>query len=195
MHDSTVNRMTDGQGKVSQMTLDQLRALKVRDLKRPEVAPDRIPTLEEALAAIKGRVNVYLDFKEGNRAEVARRIRDAGVVRQILVYDEVEAVPEWRKLAPELPLIVSPPEMIKTAEALVAFGKRLGVEVLDADWEMYSPEMVTAAERAGMKVWPDIQGREESPAYFLKVLALGFSGVQSDNPERLIAWLKEQNRR
>jgi len=140
-------------------------------------------------------VNVYLDFKEGDRAEVARKIRDAGVVRQVLVYDEIEAVPEWRKVAPELPLIVSPPETIKTAGALVSFSKRLGVEVLDADWDQYSKEMVAAAENAGIKVWPDIQGREESPAYFMKVLALGFSGVQSDNPERLIAWLKEQKRR
>jgi len=27
------------------------------------------------------------------------------------------------------------------------------------------------------------------------VLGLGFTGVQSDNPERLIAWLKERGRR
>ena len=55
--------------------------------------------------------------------------------------------------------------------------------------------MVVAAEKAGIKVWPDIQGREENAAYFQKVLALGFTGVQSDNPERLIAWLKERGRR
>jgi glycerophosphoryl diester phosphodiesterase len=122
-------------------------------------------------------------------------IRNAGVARQVLVYDEPGAVPEWRKLAPELPLIVSPPETIKTAEALVAFARRHGVEVLDADWEQYSQEMVAAAEKAGIKVWPDIQGPEENAAYFRKVLALGFNGVQSDNPEGLIAWLKEQRRR
>jgi hypothetical protein len=42
-------------------------------------------------------VNACLDFKEGDRAEVARMIRDAGMARQVLVYDEVEAVPEWHK--------------------------------------------------------------------------------------------------
>jgi len=195
MHDSTVDRTTDGHGKVSQMTLAQVRTLKVRDLKRPEVAQDRIPRLEEALAAIKGRVNLYLDFKDGDRAEVARMIRNAGVARQVLVYDEVEAVPEWRKAAPELPLIISPPDSVKTPEQLVAFARRAGVEVLDADWSIYSQEMVVTAEKAGIKVWPDIQGREENEAYFQKVLGLGFTGVQSDNPERLIAWLKERGRR
>jgi glycerophosphoryl diester phosphodiesterase len=195
MHDSTVDRMTDGHGKISQMTLAQVRALQVRDLKRPELPPDRIPTFAEALAAIKGRVNVYLDFKDGDRAEVARLIRDAGVARQVLVYDEVEAVPEWRKAAPELPLIVSPPDSIKTPEQLVAFARRVGVEVLDADWDLYTREMVAAAEKAGIKVWPDIQGRDENADYFQKVLVLGFTGVQSDYPEQLIAWLKKQGRR
>jgi glycerophosphoryl diester phosphodiesterase len=195
MHDSTVDRMTDGHGKVGQMTLAQLRNLKVRDLSRPDLPPDRIPTLEEALAAIKGKVNVYLDFKEGDRAAVARIIRDAGVARQVLVYDELEAVQEWRKVAPELPLIVSPPDSVKTPEQLAEFARRLGVEVLDTDWGRYTREMVAAAEKAGIKVWPDIQGREENAAYFQKVLALGFTGAQTDNPEQLIAWLKEHGRR
>jgi glycerophosphoryl diester phosphodiesterase len=195
MHDGTVQRMTDGTGKVSELTLAQLQALKVRDLRRPEIAADSVPTLEEALAVIKGRVHVYLDFKSGDRAEVARILRQAGVIRQILVYDDSAAVPEWRKVAPELPLIVSPPDNLKTPEALVAFAKQLGVEVLDADWALYSAEMVAAAGRAGIKVWPDIQAGEETPDYFTKVLALGFTGVQTDHPEQLLAWLKEHKRR
>jgi glycerophosphoryl diester phosphodiesterase len=134
MHDQSVDRMTDGHGAVRQLTLSQLQQLHVRDLRRPQLANDRIPTFAEALQLIKGRLNIYLDFKEGDRLVVARAIRDAGVARQILVYDDVEAAPEWRRVAPELPLIVSPPDDVKTPEQLVRFAKEHQIEVLDGSW-------------------------------------------------------------
>jgi hypothetical protein len=40
-----------------------------------------------------------------------------------------------------------------------------------------------------------IQTATEDSGYFTKVLALGFSGVQTDHPEELIAWLKSKNLR
>jgi glycerophosphoryl diester phosphodiesterase len=195
MHDSTVDRMTDGRGKVSELTLEIIRGLKVRDTRRPQIPPDRVPTFEEVLATIKGKVNVYLDFKAGDRATVTKMIRDAGVTRQILIYDEVESIPEWHQVAPELPLIVSPPESIKTPAGLVEFVKQSRVEVLDGSWDFYTKEMVEAAQAGGARVWPDIQDGRENAEYFAKVMARGFSGAQSDHPHDLIEWLKSQNRR
>jgi glycerophosphoryl diester phosphodiesterase len=195
LHDSTVDRMTDGHGPVKQLTFEQVRKLHVRDAKRPQIAADRIPTFEEALLAVKGKLNIYLDFKEGDRAEVTKAIRDAGVSRQILVYDGVESIPEWRRVAPEFPLIISPPVSAKSPQALTEFIRKYQVEVLDDDWQFYSPEMLAAATKAGAKVWPDIQEDNEGPDYFKKVMAIGFNGVQTDHPNELTAWLKDQGRR
>jgi glycerophosphoryl diester phosphodiesterase len=195
MHDGKVDRMTDGHGAVSALTLAQIRGLTVRDSRRPEIPPDRIPTFGETLALIKGRLNIYLDFKAGDRGVVAKAIRDAGVARQIMVYDEVESIPEWRRVAPEFPLIVSAPDSVKSPQSLLEFAKTKGVEVLDGDWDGYSKEMVEAAKRDGVRVWPDIQTKVEDSAYFSKVLARGFTGVQTDHPEALIAWLKAQKLR
>jgi glycerophosphoryl diester phosphodiesterase len=189
MHDQTVDRMTDGHGRVQNMTLAQIQALHVRDLKRPQISPDRVPTLPEILALIKGRLNIYLDFKDGDRAAVARAIRDAGVTRQILVYDDVEAVTEWRRVAPDLPLIVSPPDTARTPVKLLEFARKHHVEVLDGSWDGYSREMVASAQAAGIQVWPDIQRGREDGEYFAEVMKPGFSGVQTDHPEELIAWL------
>src|SRR5260221_271299 len=95
--------------RVAELTLAQLQSLHVREVKRPQIPPDRVPTFNEALAAIKGRINLYLDFKAGDLATVARTIREAGVTRQVLVYDDADSMEEWRHVAPELPLIISPP--------------------------------------------------------------------------------------
>jgi glycerophosphoryl diester phosphodiesterase len=195
MHDRTVDRMTSGHGAVDQLTLAQISTLQVRDLRRPQIPPDRVPTFTEALELIKGRLNIYLDFKAGDRAVVAKAIRDAGVVRQILVYDGVDSVQEWHRVAPELPLIISPSDDLKKAPQLIDFVKGKRIEVLDGPWNAYSREMVEAANQAGAKVWPDIQTMNEDAAYFTKVLSGGFTGVQTDHPEELIAWLKERNLR
>jgi glycerophosphoryl diester phosphodiesterase len=187
--------MTSGHGPVNLLTLAQIQALQVRDAKRPQIPNDHVPTFAEALDLIKGRIDIYLDFKDGDRTVVAKAIHDAGVARQIIIYDGVDSVEEWHRVAPELPLIISPPRDMKSSDQLVDFAKGKGIEVLDGPWSVYSGEMVEAAKGTGVKVWPDIQTGGENAAYFKTVLDRGFNGVQTDHPEELIAWLKEQRRR
>ncbi len=195
MHDRTVDRMTTGHGPVDQLTLLQIEAVRVRGPKPRKIPDDRVPTFAEVLSLIKGRLNLYLDFKEGDRAEVANMIRRAGVTQQILVYDGVTSVAEWHRVAPELPLIISPPDELKTPEQLVKFAESQRIEVFDGEWTDYSAEAVAAANRSGVRIWPDIQSAWEAPAYFAKVLSKGFTGAQTDHPEEFIAWLKSRNLR
>jgi len=66
VHDATVDRTTNGKGKVSDMSLADLQALKVLNGSNK---PHRIPEFSEVLKACKGRINIYLDFKEADVAE------------------------------------------------------------------------------------------------------------------------------
>lgn len=86
MHDDTVDRTTNGTGQVADLTLEQIRALRLRS---GEGGPDavltdeKIPTLEEALLAAKDRYIVNLHFKaplEREAAEVVERLGMAGQV-------------------------------------------------------------------------------------------------------------------
>jgi len=194
MHDSTVDRMTDGSGSVAGLAWTELEALQVRDPSLANVPPSRIPTLEEALALCHHRIHIYLDFKSGDRAEVARLIRSADMSSQVLVYDDVSQIAVWREIAPELPLIVSLPESARASPSgLAAFLKDNPCEVLDGKWSGWTAEIVRKAESLGARVWPDIQNPNENPEYWQKVLAPGFSGVQTDHPVELIRWLKARN--
>lgn len=195
LHDRSVDRTTDGHGSVTAMTLAEVRALRVVDRGRPALAPDRIPTFEEALATCRGRMNLYLDFKDGDRAEVVRMLRAAEMAKRTLVYCGAGEVPVWRAVAPELPLLVSPPEDVATnAVALVRWARELGVEALDGDWNGYSAESVHAAEAAGIRVWPDMQDPGEGPVYWERIVALGFSGLQSDHPGAFRAWCRARGK-
>lgn len=60
MHDYTVDRMTDGTGTISEMTLDQIRKLHLKTNwgGRTDLT---VPTLEEFIKVAKGKACLYLD--------------------------------------------------------------------------------------------------------------------------------------
>lgn len=195
MHDRTVNRTTDGNGAVSDLTLAEIKALRVRDPKRPDLPPKRVPTFEEALDTMHGRIGLYLDFKEGRRELAVRLLRQHDMLENIVVYDDAEAFAEWRWLAPEIPLMCSLPDEARTPAALKAFLKEHHPEVLDGSVTDYTKELVTAARAERVPVWADIQGPWESPPIWQSAVDLGLQGLQSDHPKALVDWLREAERR
>lgn len=60
MHDETIDRTTNGKGKVKDWTLDSLKTLRLRD-GIGHITNIKIPTLEEALIQSKGKILVNLD--------------------------------------------------------------------------------------------------------------------------------------
>ncbi|WP_394686879.1 glycerophosphodiester phosphodiesterase family protein [uncultured Xanthomonas sp.] len=91
-HDATVDRTTDGTGKVAELTWPQLSRLRLRDDEGGADAPltDQHPlTLQQMLAAAKGRIMLNLDVKAPIYAEVVEAVRRAGMERQVVVKTEV----------------------------------------------------------------------------------------------------------
>ena len=68
IHDATVDRTTDGHGKVSALTLAQLKELRLKQnlggAMSPEPTAESVPTLAEMLEAAKGRIMLNLDIKD-----------------------------------------------------------------------------------------------------------------------------------
>ncbi len=61
IHDDTVDRTTNGHGRVSEMTFDEIQGLNAGDKTKPE----KIPTLEELLEwAIKKDITINIEIKE-----------------------------------------------------------------------------------------------------------------------------------
>ncbi|RIQ31140.1 glycerophosphodiester phosphodiesterase family protein [Jiangella rhizosphaerae] len=64
MHDTTVDRTTNGTGAVSSLTLAQIKALRLKEHlggAQAALTDHQVPTLEEALAVVKDRAMVNLD--------------------------------------------------------------------------------------------------------------------------------------
>lgn len=102
MHDATVDRTTNGHGRVSDLSLRQVQTLRLEGSARGE-AP---PTLEAVLARAQGRILINLDVKEPIAEQVAQVVLASGAAGQVLVKARPEAgaapmadLPPYRSLA------------------------------------------------------------------------------------------------
>lgn len=100
MHDITVNRMTDGEGKISKLTLSQIKSLSLKSRSggsMAELTDERIPTLSEVLALVKGKAMINLDKAWYYRDEIHRLVSEADAFDYVLLKsgEPVQEVKEY----------------------------------------------------------------------------------------------------
>jgi glycerophosphoryl diester phosphodiesterase len=64
MHDYTVDRTTNGKGKVSELTLEEIKSFRLKNAAGVRHSRQQIPTLEEVMLLVKGKIMVNLDKTE-----------------------------------------------------------------------------------------------------------------------------------
>ena len=105
LHDTTVDRTTDGRGKGSGLTLTELQKLDAGGWFDPKYRGVRIPSLIEAAKACRGRIDLLLDLKEqGDEYDrkVAKVILEHGDHAKTIV--GVRSIPQaerFRELLPQ----------------------------------------------------------------------------------------------
>ncbi|HEX2039377.1 MAG TPA: glycerophosphodiester phosphodiesterase [Acidimicrobiales bacterium] len=205
-HDSTVDRTTDGSGRIADLTLAEVRALDNAHWWRPGEVVDHvsgpwplrgqghgIPTVEEVLEAFPG---TYLNFdlkEPGYEALLAAVLREHGRTEDVIVAsfdDEVTA--RFREAAPEIGTSAATKE---TAEFF--YGRRpdavpyvaLQVPPTYGDTVIVDAPFVEAAHEAGVAVhvWTI-----DEPAEMARLLALGVDGIMTDRPSVLASVLGTQ---
>ncbi|WP_420320121.1 glycerophosphodiester phosphodiesterase family protein [Flagellimonas sp.] len=84
MHDETIDRTTNGKGRVKDWTLDSLRTLQLKDgLGVP--TPHKIPTLQEALMTTKDKILVNLDKSYTIFDKCFQIIKLTGTLDQVII--------------------------------------------------------------------------------------------------------------
>lgn len=96
IHDASVDRTTDGHGQVAELTLTQLKRLRLKQnfggQMSPELSDESVATLAEMLEAAKGRIMLNLDIKESDiYATTIAEANAHGMARHVLVKSVVDA--------------------------------------------------------------------------------------------------------
>ena|GEM_PF-6309355 len=81
-HDDQLDGKTNGRGRVSDSTVEQLHALDAGSWFARRYANTRLLTLAQALEIAKGRINLYLDCKQADPEKLVADVRAAGMTRK-----------------------------------------------------------------------------------------------------------------
>ncbi len=191
-HDTDLERTTDGFGRLDEHTLAQLKKLDAGAWFSPEFRIERIPTLSEAFAAVRGHVDrVYPEIK-GYResADLAQMVMVARDMKMIetttFISMDYKALEVIRAEDPDVGLgyIVEDEARLTTAFKLAAVDRH---SVLDLDFRiaLAHPEFLARASDEGI---PIVVWTVDDPTQADRVRQLGVSGITTNQVETLLDW-------
>ncbi|WP_126427181.1 glycerophosphodiester phosphodiesterase [Brevibacillus marinus] len=156
IHDDTLERTTNGSGKVCEHTYDELRQLDAGSWFAAEYAMARIPSLEEVLVVCRGKKRLNLELKQaanryqGLEEAVVQLIRRHGMQEQVVVtsFDQ-RSVKKVKQAAPELtvgPIIFGLPVLLQEQLA------ELGAGLLSLAYPYVSAELARDLAAQGVEL-------------------------------------------
>ena len=187
IHDDTVNRTTNGQGSVHDMTLAELRRLDAGSWFGSSFVGERIPTLEEILEFAKRHdIVFYLELKPGGswggEHALIGALRESGEFARVVVISFDSAlVAAVRRVEPTLMTgLLSDGQIEKPIEKALEIGARQ----LVIRGDLVTPAMIAEAKRNDLQV---ICWTVNHPAHMRLLASAGVAGIMSDYPDRLNA--------
>ncbi|MFK8019159.1 MAG: glycerophosphodiester phosphodiesterase [Pseudomonadales bacterium] len=211
LHDETVDRTTDGSGKVDAMTWNEIQLLDAAYHWLPDDAPDDalpsfrgegvgIPKLSEVLQEFEEqRFNIEIKAHSAEAAEaLCRQIIEHQFSSKVLVASEkASTIIQFREHCPMVATGTSFSEtlgfFLNQKIGLLGFYQPRA-KALEVPVEAYGIELVTAksteaANRQGQHVLPwTINDQDE----MRRLLDMGVSGLITDYPDRMLAVLADK---
>lgn len=210
IHDATVDRTTDGSGRVRDLTLAELKALDAGAHHGPEYRGTRLPTLDELLEWARPRCPLAIELKQpderypGYAEHTVRAIRRHAMERQVIIISfDHPLLAEVKALDPAIAT------GIIYASALpdpVAAARAVGADAIHPFALLVDRALVEAAHAAGYAVSPwtldpellidqviytgttstlTTEAAELAALKVREVLAAGVDSAATNSPDRL----------
>jgi glycerophosphoryl diester phosphodiesterase len=191
LHDDTVERTTDGQGRADRLMLEDLSGLDAGGWFGREFAGEPIPTLEETIDLLSELgLGANVEIKPGAGMEA---VTGAAVARVVAA--------SWPgHLPPPLLSSFKPASLAAALDAEPELARGLLVGALPADWRSQAAALRCVTIHCDHRKLRPTQAREVRAAGFpllaytvneaaraKELMGWGVSAVISDNPERLLA--------
>jgi glycerophosphoryl diester phosphodiesterase len=188
IHDEWLDRTTSGRGPVSDYTLSELKALDAGSWFDPHFRGEKLPTLEEVLEMVAGRIPINIEIKrsayepDGSPDAIERQIVDLAARKNALENVLISSF-EWRVLerlavlkeAPAIAVLSQHPRLGNPLDAC----KRLGAFSWNPSGRSLKKEHVRKMHEAGVLVFPwQIDTLED----MARMLNMGVDGLIVDDP-------------
>ena len=213
MHDNTINRTTDGKGKVSEYTLAELKKFHLRN-GMGRVTFHQIPTLEEVLNLSKGKILINIDKGYDYFKDVYALLEKTGTTDQVVIksgYDYAKVKADNGDVLNKviyMPIVnLNKPD----AEKMIDSYKALKPVAIECCFSEVTPDVLRLLKKVnenGSKIWINSlwaslnAGHDDDRAVELNepdetwgwILKQGTALIQTDRPQALINYLKKHKR-
>ena len=186
MHDETVDRTTNGSGRVSSMKLVDIVKLDAGVKKNGEFAGTRVPTLREVIEKARGRIQLYLDLKEADPMPVVRLVRqlNAGSMVYFRPYSH-RAMRSILETDPSLRVLFDLEDWIQFPGLLPILRRTYPTAALSSGIQNWTPELLAEAHALGLTTFVNVLGAEDTPENLRRALDLRFDYIQTDHQIQL----------
>ncbi|OHX48081.1 glycerophosphodiester phosphodiesterase family protein [Cytobacillus pseudoceanisediminis] len=161
IHDTSVDRTTDGTGKVGDLTFNYLRSLDAGSWKGEQFAGEPIPTFEEILDRYHGKVGILIELKApelypGIEEQVADKIKERNLDKpqneKIIIQSfNFESMKTMDQLLPNVPIgVLTSNRADTTAEALQEFSAY--ADWFNPSYGIVTKELVNQVHSLGMQI-------------------------------------------
>lgn len=182
IHDETVNRTTNGNGNVADMTLQEIKSLRTEK-------GEAVPTLEEVLALVAGKATIFIEIKSPGTDAVAPLIHKA-VKEGAFTYEQLPVIsfnhPLLQTLKHNNPDIQTgasfdwnDPRGVKDK---IQAAQAIGAQAINPYFGTMEPELVSEAHHASLavNVWT-VNEHDD----IRRMVQAGVDAVMSDFPDRV----------
>ena len=192
IHDTTVDRTTNGTGAVKDLTLKELKSLDAGSWFDEKYAGEKIPTLGETLDRYRGKIKILIELKSPSLSpgieqqvaeELVKRNLDKRGDKVIVQSFDHESVKRFHQIMPSVPVGVlasygSYRDTGITDKHLRSFAQY--ADFVNPNKDLVDRDLVKRVHRHGMKILP-YTVRDESAANAL--FDAGVDGLITDFPE------------
>jgi glycerophosphoryl diester phosphodiesterase len=193
LHDGGLERTTSGKGPLKALDGEALARLDAGTWFGRPFAGARLPTVDEALAAMKGHCHGYLDAKDIPPDALLALMEKHQMIDQSVVYNGRAYLKKLKDLNPKvrlLPPLSNPAHLDPIADELAPYG-------VDTSWSILSKNLIDRCHARGILVFSDAMSGHETIEDYTRAIDWGIDVIQTNHPVRV--WraieLREERRR
>ena len=182
LHDSRLNRTTDGIGPFDQINADTARKLNAGVKFGKPYAGVSIPSLDEFLGTFAGKISFYFDAKVIPPAALAEALERHKLVERTVVYQSPQYLAQLKAINSKIRGLAP----LGKPEDFAELAANLKPYAVDADWDILSQDLIARCHGAGVKVFSDALGKHERVEDYLQAIEWGIDLIQTDHPLRVM---------
>ena len=179
IHDEEINRTTDGEGFVTDFSLNELKSFRINETQT-------IPTLKEVLDLVNQKCFVNVELKGNGTSKPVVVVLEEYVIEKNWEYSRFiissfnwNALKEVRSLNPKIPIGVLAHTDLDLA---MAFAKFIKAETIHPHFHLLTKENTKQIQKNGQLVFPWTINEIED---IQKIKSFNVNGIISDFPDRL----------